>query len=116
MAEPMLGEATSEARAWRDRSLAQLTLVRFREFLRESPLLGRALSGALGFRPLTLTGTFRAKVAELSDRICRGAVTADSGDPRQAVLLWPEPPEHRTGRRGWKCGRKRGRWVREHNS
>ena len=35
MAEPMLGEATSEARSWRDRSLAQLTLVRFREFLRE---------------------------------------------------------------------------------
>ena len=32
---PMLREATAPRRSWRDGSLAQLTLVRFREFLRE---------------------------------------------------------------------------------
>ena len=32
---PMMHEATATPRAWRDSSLAQLTLVRFREFLRE---------------------------------------------------------------------------------
>ena len=35
MAEPMLHDATSPPRSWRDSSMAQLTLVRFREFLRE---------------------------------------------------------------------------------
>jgi ABC-type multidrug transport system permease subunit len=33
--EPMMHDATSPRRSWRDTSLAQLTLVRFREFLRE---------------------------------------------------------------------------------
>jgi ABC-2 type transport system permease protein len=35
MRDPMMHEATSEKRSWRESSLAQLTLVRFREFLRE---------------------------------------------------------------------------------
>ena len=35
MREPMMHDASSPARGWRDSSLAQLTLVRFREFLRE---------------------------------------------------------------------------------
>ena len=35
MPEPMLHDATTPPRSWRDTSLAQLTLVRFREFLRE---------------------------------------------------------------------------------
>src|ERR1700716_2881983 len=33
--QPMMHEATGKRRSWRDRSLTQLTLVRFREFLRE---------------------------------------------------------------------------------
>ena len=35
MREPMMHDASNPARGWRDSSLAQLTLVRFREFLRE---------------------------------------------------------------------------------
>jgi ABC-2 type transport system permease protein len=35
MPEPMMHEASVRPRSWRDSSLAQLTLVRFREFLRE---------------------------------------------------------------------------------
>ena len=35
MREPMMRDATNPPRSWRETSLAQLTLVRFREFLRE---------------------------------------------------------------------------------
>src|SRR3954463_7281502 len=35
MHEPMMHEPATAGRSWRDSSLAQLTLVRFREFLRE---------------------------------------------------------------------------------
>ena len=35
MPEPMMHEPTGAKRSWRDSALAQLTLVRFREFLRE---------------------------------------------------------------------------------
>src|SRR4029079_18693550 len=35
MHEPMMHEPTTAGRSWRDSALAQLTLVRFREFLRE---------------------------------------------------------------------------------
>ena len=87
MAEPMLGEATSEARSWRDRSLAQLTLVRFREFLREP----EAVFWTFAFPIILALGlgiAFRNKPADV---IAIGVVTGSPASDSLAAHLARAP-------------------------
>jgi ABC-2 type transport system permease protein len=83
MPEPMMHEATSTNRSWRDSALAQLTLVRFREFLREP----EAVFWTFAFPIILAIGlgvAFRNKPADV---VVIGVVTGTpSGDSLAARL------------------------------
>lgn len=83
MPEPLLHEATSLRRSWRDRPLAQLTLVRFREFYREP----EAVFWTFAFPIILALGlgvAFRNKPADV---IAIGVVNgSQAGDSLQAQL------------------------------
>jgi ABC-type multidrug transport system permease subunit len=76
--EPMLHDATASRRSWRDRSLAQLTLVRFREFLREP----EAVFWTFAFPVILAFGlgiAFRNKPADvIAIGVVRGTPSGDS--------------------------------------
>lgn len=78
MPEPMMHDATSARRSWRDRSLAQLTLVRFREFYREP----EAVFWTFAFPVILALGlgiAFRNKPADvIAIAVVRGTPTGDS--------------------------------------
>ena len=80
----MLHDATNPARAWRDTSLAQLTLVRFREFLREP----EAVFWTFAFPIILALGlgiAFRNKPADV---VAIGVVTGTpAGDSLAAHLV-----------------------------
>jgi ABC-type multidrug transport system permease subunit len=75
---PMLHDATAPHRSWRDRSLAQLTLVRFREFLREP----EAVFWTFAFPVILALGlgvAFRNKPADvIAIGVVRGTPQGDS--------------------------------------
>jgi ABC-2 type transport system permease protein len=75
---PMMHEATAERRPWRERSLAQLTLVRFREFLREP----EAVFWTFAFPVILALGlgiAFRNKPADVvAIGVVRGTPAGDS--------------------------------------
>ncbi len=83
MPEPMMHDATNPPRRWRDRSLAQLTLVRFREFMREP----EAVFWTFAFPIILALGlgiAFRNKPADV---VAIGVVTATpAGDSLHARL------------------------------
>jgi ABC-2 type transport system permease protein len=83
MPEPMLHDASAPPRSWRDSSMAQLTLVRFREFMREP----EAVFWTFIFPVLLAVGlgiAFRNKPA---DAVTIGVVrTAPGGDSLAARL------------------------------
>jgi ABC-type multidrug transport system permease subunit len=74
----MLHDATASRRSWRDRSLAQLTLVRFREFLREP----EAVFWTFAFPVILAFGlgiAFRNKPADvIAIGVVRGTPSGDS--------------------------------------
>jgi ABC-2 type transport system permease protein len=76
--EPMLHDAGSPRRSWRERSLAQLTLVRFREFLREP----EAVFWTFAFPVILTLGlgiAFRNKPADvIAIGVVRGTPSGDS--------------------------------------
>ncbi|MDQ6635003.1 MAG: ABC transporter permease [Gemmatimonadota bacterium] len=76
--QPMLHDATSPQRSWRDGSLAQLTLVRFREFLREP----EAVFWTFAFPIILALGlgiAFRNKPADvIAIGVVRGTPQGDS--------------------------------------
>jgi ABC-2 type transport system permease protein len=76
--EPMLHDASAPRRSWRDRSLAQLTLVRFREFLREP----EAVFWTFAFPVILAVGlgiAFRNKPADvIAIGVVRGTPSGDS--------------------------------------
>ena len=87
MREPMMRDATSERRSWRHRSLAQLTLVRFREFLREP----EAVFWTFVFPVLLAVGlgiAFRNKPA---DAVVVGVVTGTASGDSLATRLASSP-------------------------
>ncbi|MEP6991688.1 MAG: ABC transporter permease [bacterium] len=83
MPEPMMPDATNPPRRWRDRSLAQLTLVRFREFIREP----EAVFWTFAFPIILALGlgiAFRNKPADV---VAIGVVTGTpAGDALHARL------------------------------
>src|SRR3954466_5966197 len=83
MHEPMMHEPTTAGRSWRDSALAQLTLVRFREFLREP----EAVFWTFAFPVILALGlgvAFRNKPADV---IAIGVVTGTpAGDSLVARL------------------------------
>jgi ABC-type multidrug transport system permease subunit len=76
--QPMLHDATSPHRSWRESSLAQLTLVRFREFLREP----EAVFWTFAFPVILALGlgiAFRNKPADvIAIGVVRGTPQGDS--------------------------------------
>ncbi|MDB4887309.1 MAG: ABC-type multidrug transport system, permease component [Gemmatimonadetes bacterium] len=87
MPEPMMREATSARRPWRQRSLVQLTLVRFREFLREP----EAVFWTFVFPVLLAVGlgiAFRNKPA---DAVVVGVVTGTASGDSLATRLAASP-------------------------
>ena len=80
MREPMMHDATNPKRAWHERSLAQLTLVRFREFYREP----EAVFWTFAFPIILALGlgvAFRNKPADVI------AIAVTRGTPASDVLV-----------------------------
>ena len=87
MREPMMHQPTSGSRAWRDSALAQLTLVRFREFRREP----EAVFWTFAFPIILAIGlgiAFRNKPADV---VVFGVVTGTPAGDSLAVRLTHAP-------------------------
>ncbi len=87
MADQMLHDPTGVARPWRDRSLAQLTLVRFREFIREP----EAVFWTFAFPVILAIGlgiAFRNKPADV---VTIGVVSGTSAGDSLAARLAHAP-------------------------